>query len=144
MILSTAVLALLLASPFANAQRFKPSQNGCLLDQSENVVAKISCGRKSAVTFAVEWYGANEEELQSWLGVAGCSEGEAKAEAWWAVVQCQGQGATTGHNLELRRRTSKDARIFSGRPKGRLGPRAGTLDDDERPAKRDLRTTRLL
>lgn len=140
-----AVLALCLASPFANAQRFKHSQNGCLLDQSEHVVAKINCGRKSAVTFAVEWYGANNEELQLWLEIAGCSEHEAKTKARWAVAQCQGQGATTEHNLELLRLTSRDARQFSGRPKVRLGRRAGILDyDNERPSKRDLKTTRLL
>lgn len=90
MMLPSAVVALALASPFANAQRFKPSPDGCLLDQTEDVVAKINCGRKSAVNFAVEWYGANMEELQSWLEVAGCSEIEAEAEARWAVVRCQG------------------------------------------------------
>lgn len=127
--LLSAVFALVLASPFANAQRFKPSPDGCLLDQSENVVATITCGRKSAVTFAVEWYGANEEELQSWLEVAGCSESEAKAEAQWAVARCQGQAAT-GQNLELRRRSSKDTRRFSGRRNIGLGRRAGTFEDE--------------
>lgn len=104
MMLSSTFLALILASPVAYTQRFKPSQSGCLLDQYENIVAKINCGRKSAVTFAVEWYGADEEELQLWLEIAGCSESEAKAEAWWAVARCQGQGGTTEHSLELRRR----------------------------------------
>lgn len=80
---------LILASTFSHAQRFRHSQVGCLLDQSEDVVAKIGCGRKSTITFAVEWYGSSEQELQPWLAIAGCTEDEAKAEARWAARRCQ-------------------------------------------------------
>lgn len=132
--LSSAVLALFLASPFAIAQRLRLSPNGCLLDKSEDVVAKINCGRKSTITFAIERYGANEQELQTWLGVAGCSEDEAMAEARWAATRCQVHRPTET-NLELRHQP-KDTRQLAGKRNVQLGRRAGT-PENKRPIKRD-------
>ena len=91
MLFSIAFLAFVLKSPMVQAQRFRVSPQGCLLDQSEKVVTQIKCGRESTVTFAVERYGADNDELRHWLRVAGCSEQEAEAQAQWVVEACQVQ-----------------------------------------------------
>lgn len=84
-----AVFALSLALSFADAQRIRVSREGCLVDKAEQIAAEIRCGNKSTVAFAVEWHGADVEELQTWLEIAGCREDEAKAEAVWAAEHCQ-------------------------------------------------------
>lgn len=98
--LRNTALAILLASPFVDAQRFRFSQTGCLLDQSEQIADKISCGRESTVTFAVEWYGADLEQLQSWLVVAGCSKEEARHEAVWVSDRCQARSESVAANSQ--------------------------------------------
>lgn len=92
--LRSSVLALRLARPLVDAQRFRFSQTGCLLDQIAPIAAEISCGRDSTVTFAVEWYGADPEQLQSWLEVAGCSRDEARREAAWVSDRCRAEPST--------------------------------------------------
>ncbi|KAF3767038.1 hypothetical protein M406DRAFT_69208 [Cryphonectria parasitica EP155] len=99
--LPSPLLALLLASPLVDAQRIKMSKTGCLLDLSEQVAGEIKCGKRSTVSFAVEWYGTKVEELQSWLKVAGCSDDEAKTQAAWAAKACQGN--TVGAEPEASR-----------------------------------------
>lgn len=135
MIFSNAIAALLLASPMVSAQRFRLTQKGCLLDKADGVAAKIKCGKRSAVTFAVEWYGGDVQELQSWLGVAGCSEQEAMAEARRAVEHCLPTKLEHNNNVELRE-LAKDSGYIAKKRSVRLGRRALNVLDDEELAER--------
>lgn len=71
-------------------QQIRTSLKGCLLDLSNPIAKGISCGRPNTVHFAVEWYGVDQQELQSWLRVAGCTDEEARSNAAWAAEMCRG------------------------------------------------------
>lgn len=135
MIFSNAIAALLLVSPLVNAQRFRLTQKGCLLDKADDVIAKIACGKRSTVTFAVEWHGADVQELESWLGVAGCSDQEALAEAQWAVARCQVPAKLEDSNIELRELAKNSGYLAD---KSSASPRRRALDvlDDRDLAER--------